>query len=426
MSYILLDKVNKEIERGECKGTVDEEYLTLFPKFGSILPFHLRDIAEIKVENYRIILLMESLDKIVLFNLRHDFDDFLRVLTKMRNEVIIKDLLMNETLRKTDVETEFIYCDETGVEKISGTSRVRLYETSLVVIPEKGEIIRIPYGSIEKISEGYYEITLNTEFGEKLILKKMGTEYELFVKTLSETLSELQNKTFLLIKELFPTMDSFSLRRLATVMKEGKAVEKSEIDSIDSKIWFEIERRIASTGLGESFSFLKELARKEKIAVGFKRGLMGDLTGEYIWFLMPIYDVEKREYGNAIAMEATGEGSGGKATYFFRITSRKEYLKYKSIEELDKETDLLIRRINRCMIDINFRREPIYLPDEKLNEAAYTKYRIAVTKIPSLQLLRNLYIGRVMHFSTEQWRKDVMDLLRFNVESQDDFAKWKK
>ncbi|MDW8034450.1 MAG: hypothetical protein RMI79_05945, partial [Nitrososphaerota archaeon] len=155
-------------------------------------------------------------------------------------------------------------------------------------------------------------------------------------------------------------------------------------------------------------------------------GLMGDLTGEYIWFLIPIYDMEKRGYGNAIAMEAAGEEGGGKATYFFRIVSRKEYLKYENIGELDKETDLLIRKINRCMIDINFRREPIYIPDDKLNEAAYAKYRTAIEKIPSLRFLRSIYIGRVMHFSAEQWRKDVMDLLRFNIETQDDSVKWKK
>ena len=156
---------------------------------------------------------------------------------------------------------------------------------------------------------------------------------------------------------------------------------------------------------------------------------MGDLTGEYFWFLMPICNTSQKEYGNAVAMEATqvtGEESSGKATYFFRIVSRKDYPNYKSLEELDKEVDKFIKTINRCMLDINFRREPIYLPDERLDEAAYFKYRIATQRIPSLRLLRDLYIGRVIHASSEQWKSDVMDLLKFNLITQDDFSRWEK
>jgi hypothetical protein len=99
---------------------------------------------------------------------------------------------------------------------------------------------------------------------------------------------------------------------------------------------------------------------------------------------------------------------------------------FKAIEELDEETDKLIRRINRCMLDINFRREPIYLPDERLEEADHIKYKIALQRIPSLQLLRAMYIGRVIHSSPEQWKSDVIELLRFNLTTQDNAIKWKK
>jgi hypothetical protein len=67
------------------------------------------------------------------------------------------------------------------------------------------------------------------------------------------------------------------------------------------------------------------------------------------------------------------------------------------------------------MLDINFRREPIYLSDERLEEAEYVGYKTALQKIPSLRLLRKLYTGRAVHSSFEQWKSDVMDLLRFNL-----------
>jgi len=70
------------------------------------------------------------------------------------------------------------------------------------------------------------------------------------------------------------------------------------------------------------------------------------------------------------------------------------------------------------MIDINFRREPIYLSEEELNEPEHSKYRIAVQKMPSLEVLRDIFIGRVFHKSMEQWKNDAIELLQFNVTEQ--------
>ncbi|MGB8780288.1 MAG: hypothetical protein WCD81_06520 [Candidatus Bathyarchaeia archaeon] len=38
----------------------------------------------------------------------------------------------------------------------------------------------------------------------------------------------------------------------------------------------------------------------------------------------------------------------------------------------------------------------------------------------TLQVLRSLYIGRVMHASPDQWKRDVIDLLRFNLKTQNE------
>jgi len=429
MSFTLLDESGKEVAFGECKGTIDKEYLTVFPKFGNILPFHLRDIIGIETENYRITLPLISREKVILFNLGYYFEDFLRVLTNLRNEVIIKDLLMNETVRKPDVDMEFVYYDETGNERQKDVGKIRLYETGLVVIPQRGQVLRVPYSDIVNVSEENNSVRLSTEFGEQLLFSKLGWEFDPFLKTFSDIYNELQLKAVSFLKELFPWIDSVSLRRIASLMREGKAARRADIEVINPRVWHELEKRITSVGLNESYAFLKELARQERTCIGFKRGLMGDLTGEYIWFLMPIYNISEKEYGNAVAMEATeatGEESGGKATYFFRIVSRRDYPNYISLEELDKEVDKFIRKINRCMLDINFRREPIYLPDERLDESAYFRYKIAIQRIPSLKLLRSLYIGRVIHTTSERWKSDVMDLLRFNLLTQDDSARWKK
>ena len=440
MSYIFINESGEEASAAECKGKINIEYLTVFPKFGNVLPFHLRDINQIETENYRITLHLASSEKLILFNLGYYFEDFLRVLTDLRNEIIIKDLLMNESIRKSDVETDFVYYDETKNLRQKGIGKVRLYETGLVVIPQRGEVLRVPYSNIVNVSEESRNVRIITELGEQLLFQDMGLEFDSFLKEFSEIYNELQLKAVSSIKTLFQEIDSASLRRIASFMREGKAARRTDIEAINPRAWNALEKKIIATELNETYTFLKELARQEKICIGFKRGLMGNLTGEYIWFLVPIYKIGEKDYGNAVAMEAIEitkeaaeeateenrkEGSG-KATYFFRIVSRKDYLNYRSLEELDREVDQFIRKINQCMLDINFRREPIYLPDERLDEPNYFKYKIAVQRIPSLKLLRNLYIGRVIHTSQEQWKNDVMNLLQFNTIAQDNNTRWKR
>jgi hypothetical protein len=297
------------------------------------------------------------------------------------------------------------------------------------VIPQRGEVLRVPYSDVANVSEENHSVKISTEFGEQLLFSKLGSEFAPLLKTFSDAYNALQNKAASSLTELYPGIDPVSLRKIASIMKEGKAVRRVEIELINPKVWNALEKKITDAGLNESYTFLKDLARQERISIGFKRGLMGDLTGEYIWFLMPIYSIGEKDHGNALAMEATGttgEESVGKATYFFRLVSRRDYPNYTNLEKLDEETDRFIKTINRCMLDINFRREPIYLPDERIEEPAYFKYKIATQRIPSLKLLRSLYIGRVIHASPEQWKTDVMNLLRFNVITQDDFAKWAK
>jgi len=424
-NYQLYEEDNTENSSEECIARLEEESFSILPKFGEPLNITFRDILSFKEKDYEISFDLSSKEKLILSNLGYCFDDFVRVFSKLRNEVLLKDLLMNESIRKSGVEAEFAFYNKTGEKVQEGKCDPRLYDTGIVIIPEKGEIVRIPYSEIAQISNENYTLTLITDYGEKIELSMMGMEFDSFRDTLSDVYNERQLEVQSYLKELLPDANPLIIRKSARFMKEGKAAKRSDIESVSPELWAELEKKIGIFGIKDEYDFLKKNSREQKICIGIKRGLLGDLTGEYIWFLIPIYGDNSKEMGNAVAMEATSEQGTGKATYFFRIVSRSEYQKL-SMEEMNKETDKFITEINRCMLAINFRREPIYLPDERLEEPQYLKYRFAVQKIPSLKTLRSLFIGRVIHSSPEQWQQDVMDLLKFNVGTADDKQKWKK
>jgi hypothetical protein len=63
------------------------------------------------------------------------------------------------------------------------------------------------------------------------------------------------------------------------------------------------------------------------------------------------------------------------------------------------------------MLSVNFRREPIYLSDAALQEPQYIIYQNAVRRVPALERLRALFVGRAMHSGFETWKKKIEDLI---------------
>jgi len=425
-SYLLNDKEGNEIEKGDGEAKLDEENLSIISKFSEAFLIHFRDILEISESDYKLNCRLSSKEELIIYNLGYHHEDFLRVFIKLRNQLLLKDMLMDETLRKSGTEAEYVQMNELGKVIQKGKCKPKLYETALIMISDSREPIRIPYSDISEIKAEDFMLTIKTDFNDQFIFSKMGRQFDSFVKTLSELISELSLKAQASLKELLPNANSSIIRKAAKFMKEGKAAKRSDLETVSPDLWVELEKKLKMAGVKAEYDFLKSYAQKDKMCIGLKRGLLGDLTGEYIWFLIPIYSTDSKAFGNAIAIEAISSDGGGKATYFFRIVSRNGYTNMKDLDVFHLKVDDYIKKMNRCMLAINFRREPIYIPKERLEEPQYQKYQIAISKIPELRILIELFIGRVIHSSFEQWKADVTDLLTFNVESTDDEVRWKK
>jgi hypothetical protein len=68
--------------------------------------------------------------------------------------------------------------------------------------------------------------------------------------------------------------------------------------------------------------------------------------------------------------------------------------------------DAAIRQLNRVIVLLNFRREPIYLPEASLEiQPRFRRYAIACRKLPELARLRSSFLGRALHTTPEAWRK---------------------
>ena len=67
-----------------------------------------------------------------------------------------------------------------------------------------------------------------------------------------------------------------------------------------------------------------------------------------------------------------------------------------------------VARLTRGLALVNFRREPVYLPDASLEQQPrFHRYAIGARKLPDLRALRAAYVGRAIHSSPENWLSQV-------------------
>jgi hypothetical protein len=421
LRYALGDD-RQEWESGSGVARLEKEVLVLLPEGSAPISISLREIQDLASINYRLVLTLKQGSLLTLRDIGYRFDDFSKAVVGRRNETLLVDLLMEEKCLKEGSRGHFLWHHADA--KLEGEGELRLYETALVILPDHGQPLRLPLGTVNSWKAQEYRLEFLSDQQESLVLSQLGRDYDPFQRAVFSRLVELMAQAQADLKNLVPSLDPLMLRRLSGLLKEGRAASRRAVEEIFPPFWQELEQRLAQVGLAESYAYLTKLAPPELVRIGWKRGLLGDLTGQSLFFLIPMLG-QTGGPSNAIAWEASAGEEEGKATYFFRIVGRLELPALTPIV-LQQKAEAFLDLLNRNLAAINFRREPIYLTEDKLVSPQYSRYRYSLEAIPGLQTLRRHFIGRVIHTSVEQWQKDAAELLQFNGSASSDDLRWKK
>ena len=304
VNYKLYDGESNIKNEGEARATFDDQYLTLTVSFGEPLLFAYTDIAGISDYDYKVDLFLTSREKLNLWGLGYQYEDFLFQLYKLRNELMLKYLLMEESLLQAGFEAQYTELAPNGQANQTGKSEIRLYDNALVVLPQKNEPIRLPYCYITNVNKQDYKLTITNESLEKIELTMLGQNFDPLAKALSDAINKMNLRTQQNIKELIPEATPLIINKLASLMKDGKAAKRKEIEQYSPDFWRRLTKKIDQAGITLEYEFLNSLAAKDQVCVGIKRGLMGDLTGTYIWMLFPLLNPGTNRLSNTIALEA--------------------------------------------------------------------------------------------------------------------------
>ena len=284
-------------------------------------------------------------------------------------------------------------------------AEVRIFKSNLAVLPQAGVAFQWRLAEVDSCAFDAvaYSIVLQSG-GERLMLSKLAKKTDEAFGNLRQAIDTLHAQAAGALRELFPFLNSDALQRLQRAMPEGRSCAVSALAAIHPKLADALRARAVDESLNPYFDRL--LAKcPGPLFAGFKFiRTMGDATSDsagpeasepaaggeaplFFWYFFPLAN-------NVVAWEATT--GTGRATYFFRA---------------DSAVDTAIGRLTRGLALVNFRREPIYLPEASLEQQArFRRYAIGARKLADLRTLRAAYLGRAVHSSPENWLTQVLSI----------------
>jgi hypothetical protein len=389
---------------GACKITFEGEKFSLVPVSGAPITFDLAAVDKIRPAEWEVELDLYTEKRLLLRQFGAAFSRMCGELVSAWRDRTVAALLLEDLEEVARYE---------GAAALSGAppepAEIRIFKTNLAVLPKAGAPFHWRIADVDSIAfdEPAWAFQL-ARGNERLALSKFAKKTEEFGARLRAAFDELRQRSAEALRERFLFLDPDSLAQLADLMREGRSVAMGKLGEIDPRLPDAIVSRAVDAGLRPYFDWLRDRAGAGLVMTGFKFIRAGEDQPEpdaapderdaeaaqtddkteaeslFFWFFFPLRSA------NLVAWEAV-TGSG-RATYFFRLPPNCD------IEEH-------VQRLTRALALINFRREPVYLPDQSLEEQPrFHRYAIAARKIPELRTLRANYIGRAIHSSFDAWK----------------------
>ncbi len=375
-----------------CQLTFDDETCVITPTSGAPLAFDLGDVDRATQGEWDLQLTLYTGRTLTLKQFGAAFGNMSAELLAAWRDRTVRCLLLE------DLEEAGRYrCSANGAP-----GEIRIYRSNIAFLPEAGTPIQWRLAEVESIvfEDANYSIVLASG-NERLVLSKLAKKTDEVFAKLQETLASLRENAAKALHGVFPFLSADLLARLMLAMPEGRSTSLDALNQIHPKLAEALIGRAVDATLKPYFAALRSLSTREPLMAGFKflradeaenaeeaADPQEEKTPLFFWFFFPLPN-------ELAAWEATT--GTGRATYFFRAPAPFAA----STGELTRGLAL-----------VNFRREPVYLPDESLDrQPRFHRYAIGARKLPDLRSLRAAYLGRAIHSSPEEWQTQVDALL---------------
>lgn len=406
------------LAQGPCRLSFDEETCVVTPESGAPLAFDLGDIEAAAPAEFDLQLKLYTGRTVELRGFGKLHAAMSEVLLAAWRDRTVRCLSLG------DLEETGRYAGAASLGACPQMrAQIRLYGSNLAVIPLSGAPLNWRLGEIDAIrfDEASYSVVIERG-SERLAIGKLARKTEEFLAALRNHADALRTRAAAELQKLFPFLSPDALQRLVGAMPEGRSVRLAALAAIHPKLPAAFMERAVDAPLEPYFQALSAAAVEGSLMAGYKFIRPEDAEAEWpetpeeereeeetrqpvlFWFFFPI--AGNGGCANSVAWEAAT--CSGRATYFFRLVPPGEEAALADPSRAAATVEASVARITRALGLVNFRREPVYLPDDSLEkQPRYRRYLIGARRLPELRDLRAAYAGRAIHSSLEAWRAQV-------------------
>ena len=421
-------------QEGACEAQFDAETFTLTPESGAPMAFDLGDLDAVAAADWEIRLPLYTGNTILLRQLGKSYETLAHDLLDAYRDRVLQCMLLE------DLEEVARYQGSFTLGQRSGPAEIRLFKSNIAVLPTASQSFQWRLADVDwaRFDSNAWEIVLQAGT-EQLKFTKLAKRTEEFASKVREAISKLATQSAQSLHAIFPFLNPNQLQATATLLREGQSASVAKLTAINPKIpaaltanavdkdlkpyYDDLVARTASGGLYAGFKLIRP---DEKDRAGTSPVAADDETDDaagsavgapdadqdapetLYWFFFPI--AAKSGTANVVAWEASSRS--GRATYFFRLVDPARASQLQNPAQSSALVETAVRRLNRVLGMLNFRRRPIYLSDDDLDmDPKYHRYAIAARRLPEVREVRASFLGRAIHSSHEAWQGQVKGIL---------------
>ena len=439
-------------QSGACAFSFDTDTLQLVSGGTPIVACDLGDIDVFAPGDYVLDLTFYGGQQLRLQQFAKTFDNLVHDLLDAYRARLVKCLLLDdlEELCRFTGTVEY----QSSARKFSGPSEIRLYRSNLACLPVNATGFQWRLADVDGVEfDAASYATMVRSRDESMTVTKLAKRTDEFRQRVEQAMQEVGERSAKVLHALFPFVAPDRFSDLAAAMKEGHAVSLARLKAVDPRTVQALAVNTLDAKLKPYFDHLANLAGEAGTFAGFKivraeadeqasgeeeaegatedtaeassseaeaPGQPGEAGGGdeaasgddsqgdgeeqpiLYWFFFRIAPPAAKE--PVVAWEATS--ASGRATYLFRESVLTAGLGRAA------SPDAAAERLARGLAFVNFRREPVYLPDDSLQlQPKFRRYAIAARRLPELADLRKAFIGRAIHTSLAAWTAQLAKLL---------------
>ncbi|MDP2642225.1 MAG: hypothetical protein Q8P62_00070 [Candidatus Peregrinibacteria bacterium] len=399
-SKVLIDKEGEVIIYGKGfrlkgKGAQDK---------GELINFS--EIKEFYFNDDKILFITFNKEKYSISDSGTLFDQMLIDIYKARNEFLMDALFMKGGKLRAEYEGDYQRLSKFGKLISKGDAKLRLYERSLIVVPETSDAFSIHYDFVNyhEFDEMEYNLKIVMDDGTNMFFSGLGNDFEFFQEKMNELLGGMYETLVNdVLKRAFPEFHAATLLKLGYKMKGGKAVSLKDLQKMDKDLAVAVDKFIfEDEKFVENVKPLRELTNEHEVFYGIARD--DAVKGSYIRWVM--FAVPSKNIVGFSILPRWQEGGAKDQNhqhemYFFKIIMEQG--------NAAEKTEDKIREVDEALVTLNFTKDPCYKDKRELR---HSPYQYAIRKLPFLRILRKSYVGKISSSDKNEWKTKLEEIFK--------------